>query len=341
MTTASHPRLLGDVGGTRVRWGWQGGPGDAPSRLGVYRSADFAGIAQAMRHYLAEQALPVPPACAIGIATALRGDAVRMTNHAWAFSVDALRAEMGFEHLVLVNDFTALALALPGLAPDRRRQVGGGEADAGAPIALIGAGTGLGVSGLLPAPGGGWVPLAGEGGHVSLAAADAREAAVIDLLRRRFGHVSAERVLSGPGLENLYQALCTLEGIAAQPLDAAAISAQALDAGSAHHAACRAALELFCALLGSQAGDLALTLGARGGVYVGGGIVPRLGAYFDASPFRRRFEAKGRFAGLLARIPVFVIDTRDAPALAGASVALDIDAAGAAWALRARSAPRP
>lgn len=336
MTARSHPRLLGDVGGTRSRWGWQAGPGDTPSRVGVYRSTDFATIAQAMRRYLADQALPVPPACAIGIATAVHADAVRMTNHSWAFSVETLRREMGFERLVLVNDFTALALALPDLAPAQRRQVGGGAAQAGAAVALIGPGTGLGVSGLLPAPGGGWVPLAGEGGHVSLAAADQREAAVIELLRQRFGHVSAERALSGPGLENLYQAICSLEGLEAQRLDAAAIFAQAGDDRAAHRAACREALDMFCAMLGSQAGDLALTLGARGGVYVGGGIVPRLGAGLDASPFRRRFEAKGRFADLLARIPVFVIDIADAPALAGASLALDIDAAGAAWAVTAR-----
>jgi glucokinase len=314
--------LLGDVGGTRVRWGWQAAPGDAPSRLGVYRSADFAGIAPSMRHYLAEQALPVPPACAIGIATALRGDAVRMTNHAWAFSAEALRAEMGFELLVLVNDFTALALALPALAPADLRQVGPGAAVAGAPVALIGPGTGLGVSGLLPwADGRGEVPMNGEGGHVTLAALDPLEQAVVTILQRRFGHASAERALSGPGLANLHAALCEIDGVAPAGLDAVAITAAAL-AGSDER--CGRAVDLFLALLGTVAGNLALTLGARGGVYIGGGIVPRLGERVQASAFRRRFEAKGRFAGYLQAIPTFVVQAGTSPALLGAARALDV-----------------
>jgi glucokinase len=167
---------------------------------------------------------------------------------------------------------------------------------------------------------GGWVPLQGEGGHVSLAAATPREAAVLDQLRQRHGHASAERAVCGPGLEALHEALSRVDGVGdSSPLPAAEISARALAATDAR---CAETLSLFCAFLGSVAGNLALTLGARGGVYIGGGIVPRLGESFARSPFRARFEDKGRFRGYLAAIPVYVIDTPDSPALRGAAQAL-------------------
>jgi len=187
-------------------------------------------------------------------------------------------------------------------------------------VAPIGPGTGLGVSGLLRSTSGSWVPLAGEGGHVTLPAHDDREHAVISWLRERFGHPSAERAVSGQGLENLYQALCALDGLPNEALTAAEVSRRGL---AGNDPACAEALTLFCAFLGTVSGNLALTLGATGGVYVGGGIVPRLGRFFDDSPFRARFEAKGRFSSLLAGIPVYVIDAAVSPALLGASQALD------------------
>jgi glucokinase len=191
--------------------------------------------------------------------------------------------------------------------------VGGGSA------ALLGPGTGLGVSGLLPGPAG-WVPISGEGGHVTLGSADPFEAAVLAELAARFGHVSAERALSGPGLENLYRATCRVLGRPALELAAPAISAAAL---ARQDAACEQTLALFCGLLGHVAGNLALTLGARGGVYIGGGIVPRLGEAFDRSPFRERFEAKGRFSAYLAAVPTWVLTADTSPALLGAARALD------------------
>jgi glucokinase len=231
-----------------------------------------------------------------------------------------LRQALGLQRLVFVNDFSALALALPTLRPDELRAVGGGTALPGAPLALLGPGTGLGVSGLLRGPNGSDAVLSGEGGHVTLAAADEAEAAVIAWLRQRFDHVSAERALSGQGLENLYQAWSALHGQPAEPLSAAQISERGLQRADP---ACDAALELFLSLLGNVAGNLALTLGALGGVYIGGGIVPRLGACIDASRFRQRFEHKGRFSGYLARIPVWVIQPGGEPALRGAARALD------------------
>ena len=188
-----------------------------------------------------------------------------------------------------------------------------------APLALLGAGTGLGVSGLLPVAGG-FVPVVGEGGHVSLGGANADEDRVIALLRDRFGHVSAERVLSGAGLVNLYQARCELAGVAAEALGAPEVGARALQGTDAQ---CRAAVEQFFDFLGHVAGDVALTLGARGGVYIGGGIVPQLGDWISRSRFRERFEAKGRFRAYLAQIPVKVVVATGAPALRGANQALD------------------
>jgi glucokinase len=176
------------------------------------------------------------------------------------------------------------------------------------------------VSGLLATAGDGWVPITGEGGHVSLAAINAREQAVLQQLIARFGHASAERALSGPGLVNLYQAACSLSGQAPQPLTAADVIA---GARSASDPACTEALELFFGFLGSVAGNLALTLGARGGFFIGGGIAPRLLPELERSTFRERFEAKGRFRDYLAAIPTWVIHATVSPAFVGVARALD------------------
>ena len=199
------------------------------------------------------------------------------------------------------------------------RPVGGGAAVAGTPRAVLGPGTGLGVAGLVPGGAGRLCIVAGEGGHVTLAAGTPREAAVLAQLQQRFGHASAERALSGPGLVNLYDAIGVLDARPTRTLQPDEVVTGALLGADP---ACREALQLFGALLGSEAGNLALTLGARGGVYLGGGIVPRLGTAFDALPFRERFEAKGRFRSYLERIPTFVI-TAPTPALQGAANALD------------------
>ena len=225
MNPSSHPRLVGDVGGTNARFAWVDAPGRAPSDVGVYRCADFATLQDALARYLADHGKPVPPSCAIGIANPVTGDEIRMTNHVWSFSIEAVRRHFGFGRLVVLNDFTALALSLPALRPDDLVQVGGGAAVAGASMALIGPGTGLGVSGLVAAMNGqGLVPVNGEGGHVTLPAGDAFETALVDLLHRRFGHASAERALSGPGLVNLYEAICAVEGRRAEELSAADVT---------------------------------------------------------------------------------------------------------------------
>jgi glucokinase len=282
--------------------------------------SDFDSIAACLREYLRDQALPAPQQVGFGIATAVTGDVVAMTNHPWRFSIAGLRAELGIERLVVLNDFEALAHAVPVLGADALAAIGGGQAVAGANLAVIGPGTGLGVSGLVADGRGGWRVIVGEGGHVTLAAATAREASLLAVMRERFGHVSAERALSGPGLVNLYEAACILDGESARALEPADVMTRGLERSDVQ---CEEAVTTFAALLGNVAGNLALTLGARGGVYIGGGIVPRLGARFAELPFRERFESKGRFRGYLEAIPTRVITT-DAPALVGAARALDL-----------------
>jgi glucokinase len=261
--------------------------------------------------------LPMPRRGAIAIASAITGDRVAMTNHPWSFSISALKSQLGLDRLEVINDFTALALALPHLAPEHRLQVGGGTPAVGAPLGVLGPGSGLGVSGLIPA-GAGWIPLAGEGGHATMAPATDREGAVLDRMRRHFDHVSAERVLSGPGLVNLYNTLAGLDGVPSRGYTAAQITDPEMGAADR---ICAESTTLFCSMLGTMAGNLALTLGARGGIYIGGGIVPRLGQRFAQSPFRARFEAKGRFSPYLAAIPTYVV-THPLPAFLGCAAVL-------------------
>ena len=313
------PRLLGDIGGTNARWAWQKARGSALEHYASYPCAQFESLQAVIERFLKDQNLPRPARVAFGIATAVTGDLIQMTNHHWTFSLTGLQAALGVERCLALNDFAALAAALPALTAADSRRIGGGDVVAGAPMAVLGPGTGLGVAALVQGDTGRHIGIAGEGGHVTLAAANAREEMVLAHLRKRFGHASAERALSGPGLVNLYDAVCALDTLPRLDLKPDHVSRRALGGGDA---ACAEALQLFGSFLGSFAGNLALTLGARGGIYIGGGIVPRLGTAFDALPFRQRFEDKGRFRGYLERIPTAVI-IAPAPALYGAANALD------------------
>jgi glucokinase len=228
-----------------------------------------------------------------------------------------MRERLGLQTLVVVNDFTALALALPRLRPSQRRQVGGGSPVARSVVGLIGAGSGLGVSGLIPAEDG-WVALGTEGGHTSFSPRDERELDILRYAMTQHSHVSFERIVSGPGLELTYRALLHRAGRAVQALPAPEITRLALEDSDA---VCVEALEAFCAMLGTAASNLAVTQGAMGGVFIGGGIVPRLGTWFDRSPFRARFEDKGRFSEYLRAIPTYVI-TAEHATLDGASAVL-------------------
>ena len=325
--SAAYPWLVADVGGTNARFGTVAGPGAPVEDVRVLPVAAHAGPAAAVRAYLAAQVpgRPAPRSAAFALATALDGDRIELTNGAWSFSRAGTQAELGLSTLLCLNDFEAQALSLPRLQPHQLRPWGeappAAEAVAtGTVLAVIGPGTGLGVGGVVRAPGR-WLALPGEGGHVTLAPADDFESAVLSQARREFPHVSAERFLSGIGLPVLCRAVAAAlaegEDVAALPTEQ--IVARGL---SGESPACSRTLDLFCAMLGGFAGNVALTLGSRGGVFIGGGIVPRLGERFFQSAFRSRFEAKGRFQSFLAGIPTALI-TDTLAALSGASLALE------------------
>ena len=318
--SAAFPRLVGDVGGTHARFGVVGARGEGVTQIREFACDDHGSLESVIDSYLRGTPVAPPAACAIAIATAVTGDQVSMTNRDWSFSIESLRQRLGVDPLLVLNDFTALALALPTLSREELEPVGAGTATAGEALALLGPGTGLGVGCLVPA-GDGVLPLASEGGHVTLSAGNEREDRLIAALRREFGHPSAERALSGSGLVNLYGFACAEANRAPLPLLPADVSARAL-AGSDE--ACSEAVELFFALLGGVAGNLALTLGARGGVYIGGGIVARLGDWIHRSQFRSRFDSKGRLQAYLSSIPVWLIRPSSPPALRGANAALDL-----------------
>lgn len=306
------PRLLADVGGTNARFAIETAPRQFEA-VAVLPCRGFPSLGAAAAAYLegaSEHAAGIRHA-AIAIANPVDGDSVTMTNHSWSFSTAALREELDLSTLLVVNDFTALAMALPYLLPSQRTRIGGGTELPGRTIGLIGPGTGLGVSGIVPVEGR-WAALASEGGHASFAPGSDTEVAIMQRLVRQHGHASAERLLSGPGLELIYEVL------SGQRKSAAAITEGALAGGDTD---CRSAVDCFCGVLGSVAGNVALTLGATGGMYIGGGIVPRLGHLFAQSPFRARFEAKGRLQAYLARIPTFLI-TEQYPAFLGVSAIL-------------------
>ena len=319
----SFPRLVGDIGGTNARFAMQFGPSDRLSEPRTLASADHRNLREAVEHYLRETDAPRPRWAAFGIANPVIGGHVTMTNHHWSFSVNDLKQDLGLARLLVLNDFAALALAIPHLAASDIAKIGGGAPRVGTPIGLIGPGTGLGVSGLVPCDRD-YAPLHGEGGHVTIAAFDEREAMIIAQLRLRYSHVSAERVLSGPGLVDLYDVCSNRAGTSAEPLTAVEICARAV---TGNCSLCVEVLETFCAMLGTVAANLALVLGALGGIYVGGGIVPKLGVFFARSPFRSRFELKGRFSSYLAQIPTYVIHAQY-PGLLGAAFALDRSDAG-------------
>jgi glucokinase len=314
---ADGPRLLADIGGTNARFALETGPGEI-TRIHVYPCAEYPGVTEVMKQYLKDTKIGRVNHAAIAIANPVDGDQVTMTNHNWTFSIESTRRSLGFDTLLVVNDFTALAMALPGLTDSQRVQVGGGTRRQNSVIGLLGPGTGLGVSGLIPADDH-WIALGSEGGHASFAPSNEREDLVLQYARKKWPqHVSFERVAAGPGLEVIYRALAARDKKRAPAvLDPAAVVNRALKG----EALAMEVVDCFCGILGTFAGDIAMTLGALGGIYIGGGVVPRLGDVFMRSPFRERFEAKGRFGHYLANVPTYVI-TAEYPAFLGVSAIL-------------------
>lgn len=321
MTAESYmdgPRLLADVGGTNARFALERAPGRIDT-IQTLRCADYAEFVIAVEAYLSSINEPDIKHAAIAMANPVQGDEIRMTNHDWAFSIDATRRRLNLDTLLIVNDFTALSMALPHLEQSNYVQVGGGKPQPGAVIGLVGAGTGLGVGGLIPSENR-WIALGSEGGHIAFSPSDEREAAILGYCWRTYSHVSAERLVSGPGIETIYRALVDigkLSGVAAT-LETPQIVERALNQGDA---LCLETLDCFCGMLGTVASNVAVTLGTLGGIYLGGGVVPHLGDYFARSSFRQRFESKGRFEAYMQRIPTYVI-TAPYPALVGVAAIL-------------------
>ena len=309
------PVLIADLGGTNLRFALTDGKA---TREEAWMEGDrFGTLDEAVTAYLTQIGRNDAPDRAI-FAVAGPSDAQTMvfTNRNWTVPVAPLRDRFGLKQLAVVNDFAAVAYALPHLTPADYRPVGPQRPGLPGPMVAIGPGTGLGVGLIVPDRGGIKV-VPGEGGHATLAAQNALEDRVIGYLRNLYGHVSAERALSGAGLADLHDAVCAVEGLAARRLDAASIVAEAeTDPG------CRAAIGLFTDFLATVSGDLALTAAASGGVYIAGGMVPKIGALFDGDRFRRRFTAKGRLAGYLDPIPVRLITHRE-PALLGLSLSAE------------------
>ncbi len=317
-TAPSTPRmaLVADIGGTNARLAVADLATLQVSRAVSFRGAEFPSLEAVVAAFLGG-VVERPTAAAFAVAAPVVGATVRLTNSPWAFGRDGLRAAMGVDTLLLLNDFEALAHALPHLGAADLRQIGGGAPIERATKAVLGPGTGLGVAGLAWSPAG-WQALPSEGGHIAFAVEDATEFAMLERLLTGRERLSVERVVSGPGLADVYRVLSELQGRSAAPLQAAEVVERA-HAGDDPVA--RQALDRFATWLGRFAGDAALFLGARGGVYIGGGIAPRMVDELSAGPFRRAFEAKGRMSAFLAPIPIYVILAGDA-ALKGAAAAL-------------------
>jgi glucokinase len=313
MTASSTDTLertvLADVGGTNVRFAIL--TGDLLGPIGHMAVCDHVRFADALAMFLARQTdRAVTRHAILGVAGVVEGDRCALTNNSWVVDAAELRAHFGFTDVHLINDFEAIAWSLPHLTRDDIGKIGGREPTAEAPMVVLGPGTGLGVATYVPK---GALVLHSEGGHVTMPSGSLREDSIIENLRQRFGHVSAERVLSGHGLENLYGAIASIDALTVPERSAAEITRAALD-GSCTTS--RAALDVFCAMLGDVAGNFALSFGAEGGVFIAGGIASHIHDYLPRSQFRARFDAKGRMRRYVEAIPGYLI-LHDDPAFIG------------------------
>jgi glucokinase len=316
---ACDQTLLGDIGGTHARFAVL--TGDTLGPIDHLQVSDHRSIIDAIKSYLGGRRDGVA-AAVLGVAGPVENGRCVIINSQWVIDAAEVRAAFGFKSINVINDLEAMAYALPHLGLHDVKQLARGKPSPGESMVVIGPGTGLGMAGLVRRDGATMI-VATEGGHATLPGTTPGEDAVIAQLRRHFDHVSAERALSGPGLENLHSAIAAIEKVAVPNRSAAEISRHALDRSCP---ICVAAVDMFCAMLGTVAGNLALTFRARGGVYISGGIAPRLVDYLARSDFHARFVAKGRFGIFLESIPTSVIINPDAAflglrALAGPSSA--------------------
>ena len=296
--------LIADIGGTNIRF--------AIADRGGYdhvcdlKCGDYTGPAEAAEDYFSRLSLTERPTCGVfDVAGPVDGDIFQMTNNSWRFSVSETARELGLDGLHLLNDFEAIALGIPMIQENDLLKIGGGEKVKGAPMSVLGPGTGLGAANIIDHQGL-HIALPGEGGHITMPAKTQREFDIFYYMKtHKYSHTSAERVCSGKGLVNLYETICALDGKTPNAnITPEEIGEHGLD-GTCE--ICSECLDLMCGFLGTVAGNMAITHLSKGGVYIAGGIPVKLGNNFLTSRFRTEFEDKGRFRPLLESIPTYLV----------------------------------
>ncbi len=324
----SHlPYIVADIGGTNARFGLVTDKNALSGSFSIeyqctYSSQDFSSIEQAVSCYIESlkkslNGTPIKGAC-LAVAGPVAGEHIRLTNLNWEFDISTVRSRLKLPKLEIINDFAAYAYAIQYLDTARLQVINQGHSIATSPVAVVGPGTGFGVASLVR-QGHRVNVISSEGGHMSLAANTPLQAAIKEQLSRKYSVVSIERVFSGPGLRHLYHALAAVEGTESEDLHTAEITERALNADDA---LCSRTLALFCSWLGSVTGDLTLALGAQGGVFLGGGILPRIADFLIASDFIHSFKAKDQMSHYLQDIPIHLV-TEDNSALLGSAAAYE------------------
>ncbi|MBU2871141.1 glucokinase [Colwellia sp. E2M01] len=314
--------LVADIGGTNIRLAITD-KNNTLSEIETYQCKNFPLLSDVIRQYLTEKELLTSSinAC-LAIACPVDTDAIAMTNLPWKFSQKELKAELKLNSLTLINDYTAIAMAIPALSDNQKIKIGQGEAAKNLPIAVCGPGTGLGVANLVNINDQ-WHCLGGEGGHIDFAPVDELDIKIFQELQKTKQRISYEQLLSGYGIEQIYAALLVINNVQVDP-QSAKLTAKDISTNALNNTCvtCKQALSQFCKILGSFAGNLVLTTGSIGGVYIAGGIVPRFVEYVRNSEFRDRFEAKGRMSHLNKNTPTYII-TESQPGLLGAAAYLN------------------
>ncbi len=295
--------IVGDIGGTNARFATVKPGSTELQDIEVLPCSDYPNLDGAFADYVSRHDLQGVKEASIAFACPVHTDTIKMTNNHWVFSKTAVKKSLGLEVFKCINDFTAMALGVPHIAADQLVRVGGGEGDPHRPRLVIGPGTGLGVSGLVKSANA-WIPMSTEGGHVDFAPTNELEIKVLQYLLAKYKRVSVERLLCGEGLVNTYRALAAINGQEVKFGSPAGITHAAFED---QDELSLETMRLFCKVFGQVCGNAALTIGALGGVYVCGGIIPRFIDFFVASEFRQQFDAKGRMQGYMEAIPAFVV----------------------------------
>jgi glucokinase len=311
-TTLKFPVLIGDIGGTNARFAILVDAFAEPKQFPIVQTASFDTIDDAIQTAILDKTSILPRSAVLAVAGPVDGDEIELTNCNWVVKPRQMFETLGLDEVLVLNDFEAQALAVVALGREHMEQIGGDEPDEAAGRVVMGPGTGLGVAGLVHSRNT-WIPVPGEGGHVDIGPRSERDFAIFPHIERIERRISAEQILCGRGLVNLYRAVALADAVAPRFTTPAEITSAAL-AGS--DGVAREALDVFVTCLGRLAGDLALVFMSRGGVYLTGGIAQKIVPALKAGGFRAAFEDKAPHSELVREMPVFVI-THPLAALAG------------------------